>query len=99
MVAEFAIHPLAEHDINDAYDWYERQRFGLGEEFMSCLDACFQLIRRMPELAEIVVPGARRALVRRFPYGVLYEYIGDRVVVLCVFHLSRRDATWRKRLP
>jgi hypothetical protein len=28
--------PEAEADIAEAYGWYERQRIGLGEDFLSC---------------------------------------------------------------
>jgi hypothetical protein len=31
-----------------AYFWYEEQEPGLGEEFLRCVDACIQLIRRNP---------------------------------------------------
>jgi len=40
MAAELIIAPEAEFDIGDAYGWYEERRSGLGEEFLSCIDAC-----------------------------------------------------------
>ena len=40
MAAELIIAPEAEFDISDAYGWYEERRIGLGEEFLSCTDAC-----------------------------------------------------------
>jgi hypothetical protein len=42
--------PEIEVDLGDAYIWYEDRRPGLGEEFLSCVDACIQAIYRMPEL-------------------------------------------------
>ena len=50
MAAKLVLAPEAEQDISNAYDWYEQQRPGLGEEFLSCLDACIQLICRSPNL-------------------------------------------------
>lgn len=43
---------------------------GLGEESLTCVDACIQVICRHPELYAKVYEDYRRALVRRFPYAV-----------------------------
>jgi len=39
MTAELVFAPEAELDIAEGYAWYERRRAGLGEEFLSALDA------------------------------------------------------------
>ena len=46
MAADFIIAPEVELDISEAYGWYEGHRSGLGEEFLSCVDACIHRIRR-----------------------------------------------------
>ena len=48
MAAELIIAPEAEQDVAEAYAWYDRRRLGLGEEFLSCVDACIEGIRRAP---------------------------------------------------
>lgn len=78
--------------------WYESRRSGLGEEFLGCVDVCIQQIGRMPEMHAKVHEEYRRALVRRFPYAVFYEYDGATVTVYCVFHTSRDPEKWRERL-
>jgi hypothetical protein len=50
MAVELVIAPEAEQDIAQAYGWYEDRRPGLGEEFLSCVDACIQAICRTPEV-------------------------------------------------
>ncbi len=99
MAAELIIAPEAEFDISDAYGWYEERRIGLGEEFLSCVDACIERIRRTPEMHAKVHEEYRRALVRRFPYAVFYEYADTTVTVYCIFHTSREPEKCRKRLP
>ena len=99
MAANLVIAPEAEQDIADAYAWYEGQRVGLGEEFLSRVDACIQATRRNPELHPIVHENYRRALVRRFPYAVFYEFADDTVTVYCIFHTARDPQRWRRRLP
>ena len=46
MPVEPVIAPEAELDIVRAYVWYEDRRAGLGEEFLSSVDACLESIRR-----------------------------------------------------
>jgi hypothetical protein len=64
------ITPEAEDDLADAGRWYERQRTGLGERFILCVEAVLDHIRRLPEAATEVYPGLRRVVVPQFPYGV-----------------------------
>ena len=67
MAAELIFSPEVQQDIDEAYGWYEDRRPGLGEDFLSCVDACIQVICRMPELYAKAHEEYRRALVRRFP--------------------------------
>jgi plasmid stabilization system protein ParE len=99
MAVNLAFAPEAELDIQQAYDWYELRRPGLGEEFLSCVDDSIQYICRNPELFAKVHEDYRRVLVRRFPYAVFYEHSAETVTVYCVIHTSRNPDKWRKRLP
>jgi plasmid stabilization system protein ParE len=99
MAAKLIIAPEAGQDVADAFGWYEGRRPGLGEEFLSCVDACIQAIRRAPEMHSVVHETYRRALVRRFPYAIFYEHAGDTVTIYSVFHTSRDPDKWRQRLP
>jgi plasmid stabilization system protein ParE len=98
MAAELVIAPGAAQDIDEAYGWYECQRAGLGEEFLNCVDACVQAICRTPEMHSKVYENYHRALVRRFPYAIFYEFAGSAVTVYAVFHAARDPAKWRQRL-
>ncbi len=99
MAAELILAPEAEQDLAAAYDWYEERRIGLGEEFLSRVDACIQAILRTPEIHGIVHERYRRALIRRFPYAIFYEFDGPTVSIYSVFHTARDPAKWRRRLP
>ncbi len=99
MAVELILAPEVEQDIREAYDWYEKRRFGLGEDFLSCVDACVQRICRAPELHAEVYEGCRRAFVRRFPFAIFYEPTVGTVTIYCVFHTSRTPDKWRERLP
>ena len=98
MAADLSTAPEFEQDVADAYGWYERQRVGLGEEFLGCLDACIHRISRFPEGSPVVFESYRRSLVRRFPYAVFYEFEGNVVTLYAVFHTARDPEKWRERL-
>lgn len=39
----------------------------------------------------------RRALTRRFPYGVFYIVEETKIIVFAVFHAKRDPALWKER--
>ena len=77
---------------------YEGRRGGLGEEFLSSVDASIESICRQPEMYPVVHESFRRSLIRRFPYAVFYEYAERAVKIYAVFHTSRDPNKWRQRL-
>ena len=99
MPVELVIAPEVEVDIAEAYLWYEGRRAGLGDEFLSSVDACLESIRRRPEMYPVVHESYRRSLIRRFPYAVFYELSEATVTIYAVFHTSRDPDKWRQRLP
>lgn len=98
MAAELILAPEAEQDIAEAYAWYEGRRIGLGEEFLSSIDATIEAIRRTPQMYAVIHESYRRALARRFPYAIFYEQVEGTVIVYGVFHTSRDPGKWRQRL-
>jgi plasmid stabilization system protein ParE len=97
-LVEIVIAPEVEEDLAAACVWYEQRRAGLGEDFLSSVDACCARIRRYPEMYPLVHETYRRALIRRFPYAVFYEYTEGRVTIYAVFHTARNPEKWRRRL-
>ena len=91
------IRPLAEADLVNARDWYERQRDGLGSAFLLSIDEVFERINHAPETNPLVHRDLRRALIQRFPYAVYYRIESDEVVVLGIFHAARAPGEWESR--
>jgi plasmid stabilization system protein ParE len=91
------ISPEAEADLIQAYRWYEEQVEGLGSEFLLCVDACIKSISCSPKIYQRVHKNVRRALIRRFPYGVFFIEETDHIRVIAVFHARRDPTTWQER--
>ena len=97
MSRRLIIRPEAEAELAEAYRWYETHRPGLGEDFLLCVDARLASIQRNPALYPTVHKKVRRALVRRFPYGVFYVSERDTIAVIAIMHLGRSPERWRRR--
>jgi toxin ParE1/3/4 len=81
----------------EAWDWYESRREGLGAEFGTCVEAAIARAARSPDINPRVHGEVRRALVRRFPYGVFYVVEGQALLVLAVAHARRQPGYWLAR--
>jgi plasmid stabilization system protein ParE len=86
----------AEGDIRDAFRWYRGPSPGLGREFRASLNECLERVSRDPLLYAVIMEPVRRALLKRFPYGVFYLLEPEEVVVLGVFHARRDPAVWTR---
>ena len=41
--------PEVREELNEAYNWYESQQTGLGDDFIECVDEMLNRIRQMPD--------------------------------------------------
>jgi plasmid stabilization system protein ParE len=87
----------AEVEIFEAALRYEREKSGLGLRFESDLERVFTRLADNPLQFPQIEAEARRALLRRFPYGVFFTASGNVVTVLAVLHLHRHPDTWKDR--
>jgi plasmid stabilization system protein ParE len=92
------IRPEADAEVAEAAQWYEERRPGLGGEFLDTFVEVTDKIRSNPYLHALIYLEARRALLHRFPYSVIYEVHEREVVVLACFHESRDPSEWQRRL-
>lgn len=88
--------PEARAEIRTARRWYEAQVRGLGRAFIGELDATVETIRIFPQMHRALTDDGqvRRALLRRFPYCLVYETAGDEVIVLACRHMHRDAVDW-----
>jgi plasmid stabilization system protein ParE len=97
MTVEVRLRPEAERDLVDAATWYEERRPGLGRQFLEEARAVLSFISETPLAYHVVHRRARRALMRRFPFGIFYLIEPDQVVVIGILHGSRDPNSWKRR--
>jgi toxin ParE1/3/4 len=96
------IDPEAEAETQQAAIWYDRQRTGLGLEFLATVDHALQRILRNPQQYSRLEslpnePNVRRLVLDRFPYLIIYEVSDDEIRILAVSHARRSPGYWKRR--
>lgn len=97
MTVEVRLRPEAEQDAAEAALWYEANEPGLGAQFVDQVQITLKTIAEQPSAFTTVHKTVRRALVKRFPFGIFYKTDKDRAVVIAVMHGSRHPGAWKER--
>jgi len=84
----------AKGDVESAFVWQERQRRGLGIEFLDCVESAVKSILANPDMYMIYYSVFRRCVIRRFPFSVFYTVEADNIIVHSVFD-NRQDTEKR----
>jgi plasmid stabilization system protein ParE len=89
----------ASEEVEAAVRWYEERRRGLGAEFFEAVSNTIAFVEDQPEIGAVtgVTGKARRVLVNRFPYQVVYHLTPTDVIIVAVAHLKRRPNYWKDR--
>lgn len=87
----------ARSEYDEAGDWYEQERAGLGSEFLAEIERLLQRVASNSEQFPVLYRDVRKAVARRFPYCVYFRERNQHIVVLAVFHSARNPAVWRQR--
>lgn len=90
--------PEAEAELGEAAEWYEARGIGLGAEFLRAIDMAIASIGRNPFGYQTVFGDVRRALLRRFPYSVIYSVIDNEIVIVACIHGRRDPKRWQERV-
>lgn len=92
------LRPEASQDVEQARDYLELQRQGLGQAFLNRVNETLQRIRDMPRMYGVAWRNVRAARLRQFTYVVYYRIHRRDVEVLAVMHGSRDTPVWKSRV-
>jgi hypothetical protein len=94
----YAFHPEAKVELNEAVDYYNGCKPELGFDFAREVYATIQNIVAYPEAWTPLSKSTRRCLVHRFPYGVIYQITGGAILIVAIMQLNRRPGYWKGRI-
>jgi toxin ParE1/3/4 len=83
------VRPRAEADLENAKNWYEERREGLGREFVVAARLAVERIRANPERYPVYYREFRRVLLSRFPYKIFYRFERERIIIFRVLHVRQ----------
>lgn len=92
MSCRMVVRDSAAKDVLEAFFWYHTIRPQLGERFMAALKECYESIEVNPYGYQLRKGEFRHAMLRRFPYRVVYEIEGHEVFIYRVVHVKRRPS-------
>jgi plasmid stabilization system protein ParE len=90
----------ASDEMAEAAAWYEEQRPGIGERFLSRVQQAVGRIEAFPKIGapwSLRHPDVRKHAVTGFPYYIIYV-TEPALTVIAVAHMKRRPGYWRSRL-
>lgn len=98
MSVRLIIHADFEDDLNDIAAYYEARRRGLGDAFITSVDAAMDGLAEEPRLSNTSRLKTRSVRTRRFPYLIHFRIMPDHVFVFSLLHGRRGPSALRRIL-
>jgi len=93
------MHPEAVIEMVEAAEEYERGKQGLGRDFLVEVRRVVDRIMNDPETGFLSdEDGVRIAVIDRFPYSIMFEYLESQPYILTVYHQKRDPEGWKSRI-
>jgi toxin ParE2 len=85
-------------ELDDAIQYYNLQADGLGMRFFDEVLETIELIVQFPELWTKGTGNTRRAVLRKFPFNLIYSILHEKIYIIAVAHQNRQPEYWIDRL-
>ena len=95
---KYKLSPWAADEVDKAAAYYDGQRQGLGDDFLSEYAKTVKRIVDSPDACAFISKPARLCAFERFKYGIVYFVRDDLIHIVAVMHLHRRPGYWKSRL-
>jgi len=102
-MAKVGISRDAARELEEATQWYERESPGLGGKLIDAFEHAIGLLRgKMPPLLPVDgtarKKGAKRIILRHFPFSLIVIQRSDQYIVVALAHHSRKPDYWHERI-
>ncbi len=93
----FTFHPEAEKEIKETTNYYEHCQEDLGLEFAKEVYVSIENIVLYPKAWTIISKNTRRCLLKRFPFGIIYQEVNDTIIIIAIMQLNKTPKYWIER--
>src|SRR5690348_12856684 len=98
MAKLLCFHPKFPDDVRPAAAWYDEKSIALGNRFRAAVNDRLDAVEKRPASFARIDGELRAAIVRGFPYIVVFEDHSTRVDVVGLFHAAADPSAWRARI-
>jgi toxin ParE1/3/4 len=94
---EFSNEAMADYE--NAVEWYENQRKGLGFDFSVRIADCIAAIEENPTGQRFLYEDRRYAFLKQFPYKIYFvvDEPAQKILVFAILHEKRDPQIWQQR--
>ena len=85
-------------ELDDAIQYYNLQSEGLGDKFLDEVLETIDLISIYPESWSKETNNTRKAVLRKFPFYLIYTIHDEKIYILAVAHHHRKPEYWIDRV-
>ena len=89
---------LAILELDDASEFYELEVPGLGAKFREEVKKGIRIICKFPDAWTKEMGDARRYILHKFPYKIIYSIENDYIYIIAIAHGHRRPNYWIDRI-
>ncbi|WP_093552208.1 type II toxin-antitoxin system RelE/ParE family toxin [Pseudoduganella namucuonensis] len=94
-VARF--HARAREEFLAEIDYYDQIQPGLGARFAAAIEKTVARALAFPKAGAPAAMGARRLIVKQFPFSVVYLGKPDGILIIAIAHQAQRPGYWHTR--
>jgi plasmid stabilization system protein ParE len=87
-------HPALEAELAEVRDYYNELLQGLGDEFIDEFELQVLRISAMPRRWMVLRGDIRRALMKRFPYVILFRLVDEPAIRITVVKHEKRHPSY-----
>lgn len=98
MAFEVNLLPEVQQEYDEAIEWYEKQKPGLGFRLYLEMEAAIQQVSSNPTHYTFLVGQFRDVALRTFSYRIVFTIQEADVVVFAIFHTDRDETEIYKRI-
>ena len=88
----------AQVELDNAIDFYTRERSGLGKTFLNEVLKALNLIGQFPKAWTPFSKRTRRFLLRRFPFCIINQIGKKEILIIAIAHQNRKPDYWKDRV-
>lgn len=79
----------AENELEDALYFYDLISTKIGDHFLNQINTCIESILLNPETYKLEFDIYRQAVVKKFPFVIIYTKIDSVILISAIFHTSK----------